>query len=185
MSGSQAIIDATRRWISSVVIGLNLCPFAQRVFQGDLIRYVVTMADDAEDLRTALAEELSFLAASPIGVVETTILIHPHALTRFSDYCDFLSVAERLVKTKGLIGVIQIASFHPQFQFADADVDAVENFTNRSPYPMLHLLREESVTKVADGAIDLLDIPRRNATTLRHMGREKILAMLRTAAHKP
>lgn len=177
-----AIIDATRRWTSAVVIGLDLCPFAKRVFQGDLIRHVVSEADDPELLRSHLADELKFLAASSINAVETTLLIHPRVLQRFDDYCDFLGEADRLVKLLGYRGVIQIASFHPEFQFANTEPDAVENYTNRSPYPMLHLLREESITKVAGKPDDLLQIPARNAATLRQMGLDKILALLKATA---
>lgn len=182
MSDTESLIDAVRRWTKSFVIELDLCPFARRVFEGDRIRYVVTQAPDAEALRTALAEELTFLAAAPVEAVETTMLIHPRALARFADYCDFLPVADQLVKTRGFRGVIQIASFHPQFQFANAEPDAVENYTNRSPYPLLHLLREESLSKVIGDGNDMFEIPRRNADTLRRLGREKILDRLKTIA---
>lgn len=162
------------------MIGLNLCPFAKRVFQGELIRYAVSEATDAEVLRTDLGNELAFLAAEPITVVETTLLIHPQALERFADYCDFLAEAERLLKSRGFVGVIQIASFHPQYQFEGSEPDAVENFTNRSPYPMLHLLRELSVSNVAEEAGDLSEIPRRNAALLRRLGRDKLLQLLKS-----
>lgn len=175
----EAIIETIQRWTESIVIGLDFCPFARRVFQGNRIRYVVTEAADAESLRAALAEELRHLAATPIEQIETTMLIHPRALGEFGDYCDFLPAAEQLIKSLGLRSVIQIASFHPQFQFADAGPDDVENYTNRSPYPLLHLLREESVSRVAGNEDDLLEIPRRNAEMLRQMGRAKILEMLR------
>lgn len=179
MSHSQSIVDAVRRWVESIVVGLDLCPFARRVVQGNRIRYVVTDATDSESLRTALAEELRSLAAIPLDEVETTLLIHPDALVKFDDYCDFLPVADQLVRSLRLEGVIQIASFHPQFQFADSRPDDVENYTNRSPYPLLHLLREESVTRVAGDAEQMLEIPRRNAELLRQMGREAILERLR------
>jgi uncharacterized protein len=172
------IIDATRRWISAIVIGLDLCPFARRVFEANLIRYVVSEADHPDLLRSQLADELDTLATSPIESIETSLLIHPRVLERFEDYSDFLTEAERLVKTRGHRGVIQIASFHPDYQFANTEPDAIENYTNRSPYPMLHLLREESVTKVAARPDDLLQIPVRNVAALRHMGREKLLKLL-------
>src|SRR5207249_2406962 len=119
---------------------------ARRVFQGEKIRYAVSGATDEKALLEDLAGELQMLAAAPVESVETTLLIHPLALGDFLDYNDFLGVAERLVKDLGLRGVIQLASFHPDYRFADADPDAVENYTNRSPHPMLHLLREESVS---------------------------------------
>jgi hypothetical protein len=171
----QAYIDATRQWLSSMVIDLNLCPFARRVFQAELIRYTVTLAEDEPALVKALAGELEFLASTPVERVETTLLIHPRVFGDFLDYNDFLDVAERLVKGRGLRGVIQIASFHPDYQFAHTAPDAVENYTNRSPYPMLHLLREESVSAVAGNPDELLEIPKRNIETLRCLGKEKIL----------
>jgi hypothetical protein len=178
----QAAIDGTRRWISSIVIGLNLCPFARRVFQGDRIRYAVTDAQDEEALRADLAGELLALAAAPIAQIETTLLIHPRVLGDFLSYNDFLGVGERLLGSLGLRGVLQIASFHPGYQFAGTEPEAVENYTNRSPYPMLHLLREESIAAVAGDADELAAIPRRNMETLRGLGREKILEQLKALA---
>ena len=162
-----------------MVVGLNLCPFAQRVFQAGKIRYVVTDTHDDTSLLSDLTRELEGLASSPISAVETTLLIHPRALGNFLDYNDFLSAGERRVADLGLRGTIQIASFHPDYRFAGTDADAVENYTNRSPYPMLHLLREQSISEVASDPDDLLEIPRRNVTTLRRLGREKILEKLR------
>ncbi len=176
---SQAAIGRTRRWIDSVVIGLDLCPFARRVFQADTIRYVVTDARDEEALRGDLTRELIGLASVPIASVETTLLIHPHALADFLAYNDFLDAADRLLGKLGLRGVIQIASFHPAYQFADTAPDAVENYTNRSPYPMLHLLREESISAVVSDPAERLEIPRRNIATLKGLGREKVLERLK------
>jgi len=175
----QAVIEGTRRWISSFVIGLNLCPFARRVFDAGAIRYVVSDAEDEETLLGDLAGELAALASSPISTVETTLLIHPRALRDFLDYNDFLGVGDRLVGALGLRGVIQIASFHPDYRFAGTAPGSVANYTNRSPYPMLHLLREESVSAVAGGAGEALEIPRRNVRTLKDLGREKILERLK------
>ena len=178
----SAVIAATRRWVWDMVIGLNLCPFARRVFESDRIRYVVTDAADGEALLAALGRELAALPATPRAEVETTLLIHPNALADFLDYNDFLAVADRLVRRLGLRGVIQIASFHPHYQFAGTTPDAVENFTNRSPYPMLHLLREASVTEVAADPARLADIPARNVETLRRLGHAGIQALLRRVA---
>ena len=173
------IIEATRRWIAAVVIGLDLCPFAQRAFVGERIRYVVSAATDSESLRAELAEELRSLAATPIDIVETTLLIHPRTLTDFGDYCDFLAEADRMIKSLGLRGVIQIASFHPEYQFADSGADAVENYTNRSPHPMLHLLREESVSKLSVSPEELAEIPRKNIATLRGLGLDAVQRLRR------
>jgi hypothetical protein len=175
-----AVINATRRWIESIVIGLNLCPFARRVFEADKIRYAVSDAQEEAFLLKDLERELRTLSDAPIAAIETTLLIHPNVLGDFLDYNDFLDPAERLIDDLGLSGVIQIASFHPDYQFADTGPDAVENYTNRSPYPMLHLLREESFDTITDDADELLEIPRRNVETLRAMGRAAILAKLQS-----
>jgi len=176
----QAAIDVTRRWIAAVVIGLNLCPFARRVFEAGKIRYVVSAAQDEEKLLQDLAAELTALAANPSERVETTLLIHPDVLRNFLDYNDFLGTADRLLAKLGLRGVVQIASFHPDYQFAGADPDAVENYTNRAPLPMLHLLREESISALAGAPSELLEIPRRNIETLRSLGTEAVRAKMKT-----
>ena len=170
------IIERTRRWIATFVIGLNLCPFARRVFEAGAIRYAVTDAATEHALLDALTSELQSLSATP--AIETTLLIHPHAFGDFLDYNDFLDRAECLVASLGFEGVVQIASFHPAYQFSDTAPDDVENYTNRSPYPMLHLLREESITRVADNEDELLAIPERNIATLRSLGLERVREML-------
>jgi hypothetical protein len=175
----QAIIDRTRRWIAAMVIDLNLCPFARRVFEADKIRYVVTLANDEKTLLNDLSGELKALAIVSSALVETTLLIHPRVLENFVAYNDFLDVGEQRVRDLGLRGVLQIASFHPHYQFAGTDAGAVENYTNRSPYPMLHLLREDSIAAVASDPRELLEIPERNIQTLRNLGRKKILEKLR------
>jgi uncharacterized protein len=177
----RAVIEATRRWVTGVVIGLNLCPFARRASEAGRVRYAVTAAGDEEGLLGALGAELSSLAAAPRAEVETTLLVHPGVLADFADYNDFLPAADALVRRLGLRGVIQIAGFHPDYQFADADRDAVENDTNRSPYPMLHLLREESVTEVSADPGALADIPVRNVALLRRLGRAEVLRRWRPA----
>ena len=170
----QAVIDHTRRWISTMVIGLNLCPFARRVFDAESIRYVVSKAEGVERLLADLTAELRALNSTPIETVETTLLIHPNALGDFLDYNDFLGVADQRIADLGLEGVVQIASFHPLYQFAESGADAVENYTNRSPYPMLHLLREASVSAVSGDAEEMGKIPERNIETLRRLGRERV-----------
>ncbi len=175
----STILARTRRWIAEVVIGLNLCPFARKPFAGDRIRFVVTPAATAAELRAVLAQELRLLADTPAEQVETTILIHPHVLTDFLDYNDFAADANDLLSEMELDGIIQIATFHPDYRFAGSTPDAVENFTNRSPYPMLHLLREESITAVASDPDALAGIPERNIETMKHLGRAKVLEMLR------
>jgi len=173
------VIARTQRWVADVVIGLNLCPFARRVYDGGLIRYAVTAAADEAALRAALTDELHALHAAPPEQVETTLLIHPHALADFRDYNDFVADADDLIEELGLTGVIQLASFHPRYQFAGTQPGDVENYTNRSPFPMLHLLREDSITRVNDDLEKLADIPRRNIATMRQLGLGKVKEMLR------
>ncbi|HVK12288.1 MAG TPA: DUF1415 domain-containing protein [Gemmataceae bacterium] len=179
MTDPAAAIADTRRWIEAVVIGLNLCPFARRPFDNNQIRFVVSDATRPAGLEADLRRELEALAAAPAGEVETTLLIHPHVLTDFFDYNDFLDTADGLIEELDLEGVIQIASFHPNYQFAGTAPDAVENSTNRSPYPMLHLLREASVERAVESLADPDEVPRRNVETMRRLGREGVLRLLR------
>jgi hypothetical protein len=171
---TAAVLAATRRWIESMVIGLNLCPFAQRVYRGDLIRYVVSEACDEMTLLEELQQELHTLQSTSMNSIETTLLIHPQVLRDFLDFNDFLHEADALLKRLDLEGVVQIASFHPEYQFAGTQPHDVENYTNRAPFPILHLLREESITQVARDSEELLAIPRRNVATLRRLGITKI-----------
>jgi uncharacterized protein len=182
---STEVIERTRRWIDRVVIGLNLCPFARRAFEAGLIRYSVTGARDADELLVILDKEMHRLAAEPRAAVETTLLIHPGALKDFLAFNDFLADADRLIDSRRLRGVIQIASFHPRYQFEGAAPDDVENGTNRSPFPMLHLLREESITEVASDPQVLLGIPQRNIELLRRLGREKLHSIIRGENQPP
>ena len=172
------VIAGTRRWIASMVIGLDLCPFARRVFEGEKIRYVVSDARDEAGLLADLAAAADELAGVPIGEVETTLLVHPLVLDKFADFNDFLDAAESALDERGLSGVLQIATFHPDYHFAGVDPLAAENATNRSPYPMLHLLREASISAVAGDKAEMREIPRRNVATLRRLGRGRLIEML-------
>jgi hypothetical protein len=175
---THTVTAATRRWIADVVIGLNLCPFARRPFDADRIRYAVSDATDESHLVAALDAELTLLVATPRTEIETSLLILPYALPDFRDFNDFVGVAEQHVESRGLTGVVQLATFHPRYQFADTDPEAVENYTNRSPYPMLHLLREVSVTEVAGHEEFVAGIPQRNIALLRRLGLAAIRAKL-------
>lgn len=166
------VIAATRRWVERVVIGLNLCPFAKLPYTRDAIRYEVSTASTTTDLLADLRRELSNLVARDPLDVETTLLIHPQVLGDFLDYNDFLDEADAVLVDLELDGTIQIASFHPDYQFADTTVDAIENVSNRSPYPMLHLLREASIARAVDSNIDVGTIPARNIETLRQLGHD-------------
>jgi uncharacterized protein len=163
-------VEATRRWVERAVVGLNLCPFARASFIQGRIRYAVSHARDTDALLDDLAGELQSLAAADAAECETTLLIHPHVLGDFLDYNDFLDVADAAVETLRLDGVLQVASFHPHYQFADTAPDDVENATNRSPFPTLHLLREASVERAAEAMSDPDEIYRRNIDTLRKLG---------------
>lgn len=175
----QIIVEHTRRWVSSFVIGLGLCPFARRVFDAGRIRYAVSHSRDKITLSNDLVSELHLLA-SPSTQIETTLLIHPFVLGNFLEYNDFLDVVDQLLEELRLHGTIQVASFHPQYRFAGTELNAAENYTNRSPYPMLHLLRETSVSQAADDSDEVLNIPKRNIETMRNLGREQILKRLQT-----
>ena len=176
----RAIVEHTRRWIASFVIELGLCPFAQQVFDSGRIRYAISHARDERALLNDLTVELRLLSASPSTQIETTLLIHPHVLGNFLDYNNFLGVVDQLLEELGLCGTIQVASFHPHYRFAGTEPNAAENYTNRSPYPMLHLLRETSVSQATDPSNEVLEIPRRNVETMRNLGREHILKRLQT-----
>lgn len=164
------ILAATRRWLEVAVIGLNLCPFAKAVHHHQQIRYRVSDALDVAALRDDLERELIFLSDCDAAITDTTLLIAPRILHDFLDYNDFLNVADRLVRRLDLDGILQVASFHPLYQFAGSDADDIENCTNRSPYPMLHLLREASVERAVAAFPNAQTIVERNLATLRQLG---------------
>jgi hypothetical protein len=173
------VIAATQHWVERVVIGLNLCPFARAPLVQRRLHFRVSLARDEDALIDDLREELVALHAADPLVRETTLLIHPGALTDFIDYNDFLEVADATVQALGFEGELQIASFHPEYRFADADADAIENCTNRSPYPMLHLLRESSIDRAVEAMDDTDEIYRRNIETLRRLGVDGWRALIR------
>lgn len=169
---AEEYIAPTRHWLEKAVIGLNLCPFAQAVHARGLIRWVVSDATQPEALLDDLADEMRLIAAADPGVVETTLLIHPHVLTDFADFNDFLDPAEARLGELGFDGVLQLASFHPAYQFAGTDPDDITNCTNHSPFPTLHLLRESSLDQALDGFPNPEAIYERNMETLRGLGHE-------------
>lgn len=171
-SDCDAVVHATRNWVERAVIGLKLCPFAKAVHVNGQIRYAVSLARTPEDLQTDLIRELQFLVDADPAVTDTTLLIHPHVLADFLDYNDFLEVADAVVVGLHLEGEIQIASFHPQYQFANTTADDIGNCTNRSPYPTLHLLREASVARAVAAFPDAGDIFDKNIATMNAIGRE-------------
>jgi hypothetical protein len=176
-----AILDATRHWLTRAVIGLNLCPFAKAVHVKNQIRYAISEATDMEGVLSDLESELRTLADADPADIDTTLLIIPHALADFLEYNDCLFFAERTLKQMRLEGTLQIASFHPQYQFEDSEPDDIENYTNRAPYPILHLLREASIERAVDAFPDAADIYERNVDTMRRLG----LAGWRTLMSEP
>jgi hypothetical protein len=172
LPASRRAIAETRAWVERAVIGLNLCPFAKAPQVKGQVRYVLSEAREAEALLAALVDELELLAETPAERIETTLLVHPHVLTDFADYNDFLGLAEEAVDELGLEGVIQVASFHPRYQFAGSAPEDVSNATNRSPYPTLHLLREESIARAVEAFPDAAAIFEANIATMQRLGVE-------------
>ena len=168
---SQVVAD-TVQWLEKAVIGLNLCPFAKGVHVKNQIHYVVSHATDARALAEDLHRELEALAESSAEKRDTTLLMAPDCLEDFLDFNDFLELADDMVETLDLGGILQVASFHPQFQFDGTDVDDVSNCTNRAPYPTLHLLREESIDKAVEAFPEAEEIFERNIEVLEKLGRQ-------------
>lgn len=173
---AAAVRVAVRRWVEEVVVGLGLCPFARREVEVQAIRYVVSDACSEAALLARLAEELLFLCERPD--VETTLLIHPDVLQDFDAYIEFLSLCDTLLEALALVGEFQVASFHPNYRFAGVEADAAENYSNRSPYPLLHLLREASVAQAVDNHPDTARIPRQNVARLRALGVERLRSLV-------
>ena len=166
----EAVVAAMRQWIEKAVIGLNLCPFAKAVYVKNQVRYVVSHAPHLDGFLEDLDRELDLLAAADPEAVDTTLLIHPTLLPDFLDFNDFLQLAEASVGEHGLDGVIQIASFHPQFQFEGTEPDDMGNFTNRAPFATLHLLREASIERAVAAFPEAETIYARNIETLKALG---------------
>lgn len=167
--GSTCIADTTR-WLERAVIGLNLCPFAKAVQVKNQVRMVVSDAPHIDALCEDLLDELQLLAHADPLEIETTLLIHPHVLGDFLDYNDFLEIADRAVVELKLGGQLQVASFHPHYQFADTATDDITNYTNRSPYPLLHLIREDSIDRAVAAFPDASTIFEKNIRTMNRLG---------------
>ncbi|KAF1721853.1 DUF1415 domain-containing protein [Pseudoxanthomonas wuyuanensis] len=163
-------IAATRRWLERAVIGLNLCPFAKAVYVKQQVRFVLSDATTPEALLEELAEELVLLRDADPDLVDTTLLVHPDVLTDFLDYNDFLDNADAAIEALDLQGVLQVASFHPDYRFAGTAPDDIGNYSNRSPYPTLHLLREASIDRAVEAYPDPDAIIERNLQTLDKLG---------------
>ena len=180
----QQQIEATvRKWVDTVVVDLNICPFARKEMVKKRVRFAVTEAATEESLLMALASELTLLNTDP--AIETTLLIHPEMLQDFGDYNQFLDLAEGLLVQMELENIYQIASFHPNYQFAGTAPGDAENYTNRSPYPVLHLLREDSLDRVLSDTQDADQIPLRNIALMNAMGKDKLRALLQACFDTP
>lgn len=170
----STILKASNDWLEKAVIGLNLCPFAKAVHVKQQIRSVVCHAGSEAELLDVLKQELEYLAASDPVQLDTTLLIHPDVLNDFLEYNDFLDRADQILNRLGLSGILQIASFHPDYQFVGTEFDDITNYTNRAPYPMLHLLREASVTRAVAAFPDAAQIYDKNMVTLRQIDPETL-----------
>lgn len=175
-SESESVTRATVNWVERVVVALNLCPFAKVPLANGAVRYCVAQAAGVEALLQMLIDELRYLDEHPD--TETTLLIHPYVLSDFHDYNVFLALADDLLVELDREGVYQVASFHPGYQFAGTSAEDAENYSNRSPYPMLHLLREDSVEEAVEAHPDSHRIPERNVELLSGLGSAALAELL-------
>jgi hypothetical protein len=179
MSGhDDAVVLATRRWLERAVIGLNLCPFAKAVHAKQQIRYVVSDARDEASVLDTLDIEMQRLVDTDADTIDTTLVMVPWLFDEFHWFNDFLARADRLLARRRLEGVLQIASFHPGFRFAGTEADDIENYTNRAPYPTLHLLREASIDRAVDAFPDAAQIYERNMETMHRLGQAGWAALM-------
>jgi len=168
----EEVLKQTRHWLEKAVIGLNLCPFAKAVYVKNQVRLVVSHARHADDLLEELDRELDLLVATPPEELDTTLLIHPTLFDDFLDFNDFLEVAEGVLDEHELEGVVQLASFHPKFQFDGTEADDIGNYTNRAPFAMLHLLREASIDRAVEAFPQAEAIFEENIKTLKNLGHD-------------
>jgi hypothetical protein len=171
-------IAATRHWLKQVVIGLNLCPFAQKPFVKNQIRFVHFEGSAESDLEELFEREAKLLMEKPPSEIETTLIIHPNCGTDFYTYLDLVDRMQDIIVEQDLEGEVQVASFHPDYQFAGTQKDDLENYTNRSPFPMLHLIREESLEEALEHYENPEQIPANNIKKMNELGLEKILKLL-------
>lgn len=170
MNSSEAkILAATRHWLTRAVIGLNLCPFAKSVHVKGQVRYAVSQASGLEDAFADLKTELRALAEADPEAIDTTLVIFSLAFVEFAEFSDAIHFADQLLRQLRLDGMLQIASFHPHYQFDGSEPEDIENYTNRAPYPILHLLREASIDRAVEAFPDAAEIYERNQATLRRL----------------
>lgn len=176
MNAEQLVIHQTKCWVKTVVAGCNFCPFAKRELERESIRYSVIHENTHEACMQAVIDECVLLDCD--SAIETTLLIFPAAFEEFYDYLQLVEIAGRLLEQQGYQGTYQLASFHPEYRFADTEIDDAANFTNRSPYPMLHLIREASIEKALQQYPDAEHIPERNIEYARSKGLNTMQGML-------
>nr|WP_028312972.1 DUF1415 domain-containing protein [Derxia gummosa] len=168
--GDPAVLDGTRRWLERAVIGLNLCPFAKAVYVRNQVRIVVSEAPNAEVWFAEAEREMELLAETSADIIDTTLLVHPKLLRDFMDFNEFVGIVEERLEELELDGVLQVASFHPRFQFDGTAPDEIGNYTNRSPWPTLHLIREASIDRAVESMPDTDEIWKRNVATMEALG---------------
>ena len=178
------VIDETRNWLKNIVLRHNFCPFAHKPFKQETIHYLVSQASKPETVAESLLQALLELRDSDISTVETTLFITPHCFAEFSDYNEFLNVVDLLIEQLNLQGIIQVASFHPDYQFADLSIDDVRNYTNRSLYPMFHLILEESIEHARATHPDVHAIPQANMALLEKQGLTETVRQLADCQRK-
>ena len=166
------VLARTRAWVERAVVGFGLCPFAAAPQRQGRVRYVVAAATTADALLATFVDELRLLVATPEAAVETTLLIHPHVLDDFLDFNDFVGVVEDAIEALGLVGFAQVATFHPRYRFAEVDADDLSNATNRSPYPVLQLIRESSMDRAVAAVPDTDALWQANVATMERLGRD-------------
>jgi len=176
MKVQNNVVQSVKNWLQEIVIDLNLCPFAKREWQKKAIRFQVSPARAEQQLLQDLVIELALLKKEPS--IETTLLIHPDVLQDFDTYNQFLSFAEQVIESMNMSGQFQIASFHPDYQFAATKPEDAQNYTNRSPYPMLHILRESSLNKAIDAHANTEQIPQENIALMNKLGAQEMVKRL-------
>lgn len=182
IENEEQVVLAVRKWVETLVVGMNLCPFAKRELVKNRVRFVATAATTQEQLLQVLRAELELLNTD--SAIETTLLIHPDVLQNFYDFNDFLHDADSLLVEMEEEGIYQIASFHPDYRFGGTSPSDAENYTNRSPYPVLHLLREDSLERVIADYPNVDDIPQRNIELMNELGRDKLQALLKSCLNE-
>ena len=168
----------TLAWVKDFVVGLNLCPFARPLLASEALRVTVCEANDDEGVAAALLDEIQLIQKASESEVATTLVVFPNALQGFDGYLAFLDGAQQLLEEMGLLGVLQLASFHPDYQFAGEPIESASHFTNRAPFPMIHLLREDMVTRALETYPNPELIPERNIQKLEDLGLERLQQML-------